>query len=104
MVILVNKESGSASELFSGIMQQYGRAVLIGTNTAGKVLLKSMFNFDDGSMLLLVTARGYLYNGAVFPFNGLTPDHIVSDDKMDLIRLAANYLKAQSYSKDEVQK
>jgi carboxyl-terminal processing protease len=37
MAILVNEKSGSASELFSGILQRRGRAILIGKNTAGQV-------------------------------------------------------------------
>jgi Periplasmic protease len=44
IVILVDEGSGSASELFAGVMQFRGRAAVIGTNTAGQVLLKSMFS------------------------------------------------------------
>ena len=94
IVILVNKESGSASELFSGAMQSRGRAALMGTNTAGKVLLKSMFNFDDQSMLLLVTAAGHFPDGRVFSFDGLSPDRKVDDKKADLVNLAALYLSS----------
>ncbi len=50
MVILVNEKSGSASELFSGVLQRRRRAVLMGQNSAGQVMLKSMFHFDDESM------------------------------------------------------
>lgn len=92
MVILVDRESGSASELFSGIMQNRGRAVLMGTNTAGHVLLKSMFHFADQSMLLLVTAAGYFPDGKVFSFNGLIPDQKMEEEKTDLVHLAALYL------------
>ena len=66
IVILVNEKSGSASELFSGIMQDRQRAVLMGANTAGQVFLKSMFHFDDESMLLLVTARGFFPDRPIF--------------------------------------
>lgn len=100
MAILVDKESGSSSELFSGVLQKRGRAVLIGTNTAGKVLLKSMFHFDDGSMLLLVTARGHFYDGAVFDFSGLTPNKPVTDSGVDLVHFAATYLKGQVLNPD----
>ena len=96
VAVLVNKESGSASELFSGILQKNKRAVLIGTNTAGKVLLKSMFNFDEDSMLLLITARGHFADGEVFDFNGLVPDYAVQDEKADLIRYAAEKLQSNA--------
>lgn len=92
IAILVDQESGSASELFSGIMQQRDRAVLIGRPTAGKVLLKSMFYFKDESMLLLVTARGHFPDGRVFPYSGLTPDLLMSDETVDLVNFAAGYL------------
>ena len=92
IVILVNKESGSASELFSGVMQSRGRATLMGTSTAGKVLLKSMFNFEDQSMLLLVTAAGHFPDGRMFSFEGLSVDRKVEEEKADWVNLAALYL------------
>jgi len=93
MVILINEKSGSAAELFSGILQRKGRAELMGVNSAGQVFLKSMFYFSDQSMVLLVTARGHHPDGAVFSFDGLDPD-VRTDDREDegLIRYAANYL------------
>lgn len=94
VVILVDAESGSASELFSGIMQFRGRAVVMGTTTAGQVLLKSMFPFDDGSMVALVTAPGYYPDGTRFSFNGIMPDQVINDAPKDgLINFAAIYLK-----------
>ncbi|HBR15304.1 MAG TPA: hypothetical protein DD723_07160 [Candidatus Omnitrophica bacterium] len=93
MVILVNKESGSASELFSGVLQRRGRAILMGTNSAGQVMLKSMFPMNDQSMMLLVTARGHHPDGGVFSFDGLTPDRFVSDGEQDkILEYATKYL------------
>ena len=93
MVILVNKESGSAAELFSGVMQQKGRAVLMGQNTAGQVMLKSMFDLDDKAMLLLITSRGHYPDGRTFSFNGLDPDNKVTPEyEPDLIKIAGIYL------------
>ncbi len=99
IAILVNKGSGSASELFSGILQKYRHSVLVGGRTAGKVLLKSMFDYDDGSMVLLVTARGYFADDSVFDFQGLMPDYLVEDEKADLIHLAAEHLKEAGTTK-----
>ena len=99
LVILVDKQSGSASELFSGILQSRGRAVLLGTNTAGQVFLKSMFPFEDESMLLLVTARGHFSDGRVFSFDGLVPDQKVVDNNIDLVKYAADYLASNQKKK-----
>jgi C-terminal peptidase prc len=99
IAILVNKESGSASELFSGIMQWRKRATIIGSNTAGQVFLKSMFNFDDKSMVLLVTARGHRPDGEVFSFDGVVPNVPAPspEDKSsdDMVHFAAQYLVEQ---------
>ncbi|MCA9401149.1 MAG: hypothetical protein KC713_05950, partial [Candidatus Omnitrophica bacterium] len=93
MVILINEKSGSASELFSGVLQRRGRAVLLGENSAGQVMLKSMFHFEDESMVLLITSRGHHPDGAVFSFNGLTPNKKISpEDDESILDLATNYL------------
>jgi len=93
MVILINKKSGSAAELFSGILQRRGRAALIGTNSAGQVMLKSMFHFQDKSMVLLITARGHHSDGKVFSFDGLVPNKSISEnEEKDLVHYAAAYL------------
>jgi len=95
MAILVNKGSGSASELFAGILQKRGRAVVMGTKTAGQVFLKSMFRFGDGSMLFLVTGQGHHPDGTAFSFEGVTPDETVSAEEADLVEYAAKYLAAR---------
>lgn len=99
IVVLVDEQSGSCSELFAGIMQYYKRAVVLGVNTAGQMLLKSMFTMDDGSMVALVVSRGYYPDGTPFSFDGVVPDQIIKDAPKDgLINFAAAYLamKAQA--------
>jgi carboxyl-terminal processing protease len=92
VIILVNEESGSASELFSGVMQKEGRALLMGTNTAGQVFLKSMFDLKSKAMLLLVTARGHFTTGEVFDFSGIVPQYPMNSKGSDLVYFAAGYL------------
>jgi len=93
IVILVDADTGSAAELFAGIMQFRGRAVVLGVNTAGQILLKSMFPMGDGSSIALVTARTHYPDGSVFGFDGITPNKIISDAPKDgLINLAAAFI------------
>jgi carboxyl-terminal processing protease len=93
IVILVDKGTGSASELFSGVMQDRKRAIVMGEDTAGQVLLKSLFDMSDGSSLALVTARGHFPDGRPFPFEGVHPDErIAGESPEQLVSLAAKYL------------
>jgi carboxyl-terminal processing protease len=93
IVILVDADTGSAAELFSGAMQFRGRAIVLGVNTAGQILLKSMFPMGDGSSIALVTARTHYPDGSLFGFDGITPNKIITDAPKDgLINLAAAYI------------
>ena len=103
MVILIDEKSGSASELFSGILQKRDRAVLMGQNSAGQVMLKSMFNFDDESMLLFITSRGHHPDGSVFSFSGLNPDKYFSEQETeDALKYAATYLMYVNQKQEEL--
>jgi carboxyl-terminal processing protease len=102
MIILVTKDTGSASELFSGILQDRKRAMVMGQNTAGQVLLKSLFDMSDGSTLAMVTARGHFPDGRPFPFDGVKPNEYISlDQKDDMLSMAAKYLFLKSVGKIE---
>ncbi len=57
IVILVNQNTASASEIFSGAMQDHDRALIVGENTFGKGLVQNPFRLDYGSMLLLTIAK-----------------------------------------------
>jgi len=80
IAILIDKGSGSASELFSGTLHDHGKAILIGEESAGKTFLKSLYHFEDESMLALVTSLAYLFNGKVFGTDGLKPDFMAPGD------------------------
>lgn len=63
MVIMVNQYSASAAEIFSGAMQDWDRAVVVGRRTFGKGLVQRPIRFDDGSMMRLTVARYYTPSG-----------------------------------------
>ncbi len=100
IVILVNKGTGSASELFSGVMQDRKRALILGEKTAGQVLLKSMFDMSDGSTMAMMVARGHFPDGRPFPFDGVVPNEIMaSENDKDALTLAAKYLLLKAQGK-----
>lgn len=55
VVILVNRNSASAAEFFSGIFQDLGRGLIIGENTYGKGVCQKIYELEDGSALRITT-------------------------------------------------
>jgi carboxyl-terminal processing protease len=57
VVILVNRNTASASEILAGALQDHDRALIVGENTFGKGLVQNPFPLTHGSMLLLTIAK-----------------------------------------------
>jgi carboxyl-terminal processing protease len=63
MVVLVNSQSASASEIVSGALQDHDRAWLMGQTTFGKGLVQAQFPLSEGAALLLTIAHYYTPSG-----------------------------------------
>lgn len=63
MVILVNRSSASAAEIFAGVMQDLDRAVIIGERTYGKGLVQSTREMPYGGKLKITIAKYYIPSG-----------------------------------------
>lgn len=97
LVVLVDANSASASEIVSGSLQVHKRAKLIGVTTFGKGSVQLDFPLKDGSDLHLTIKRWYLPNGVTIDKKGLTPDIEVKlaspDDMFDVANPSAGYAK-----------
>ena len=79
--ILVNGNSASASEVFSGAMKDYNVATLVGTKTFGKGIVQSIIPFDDGTAMKVTVSKYYTPNGVNIHGRGIEPDVIEELDK-----------------------
>ncbi|NCC01544.1 MAG: S41 family peptidase [Clostridia bacterium] len=81
MAVLVNGNTASASEIFTGALKDYGVAEVIGTTTFGKGIVQSIIPFKDGSALKLTTAKYYTPSGVCIHGVGIEPDMVVEYDR-----------------------
>ncbi len=95
LIVMVNAYSASASEILAAAMQDYHRAIIMGTNTFGKGTVQTDIQLDDrvsgpyqsmapfGSLLVTIQ-KFYRINGGSTQLNGVMPDIVMPDPYSDL--------------------
>ncbi|MBI4042021.1 MAG: S41 family peptidase [Deltaproteobacteria bacterium] len=86
MVVLVNGASASASEIVAGALQDHKRALVVGTPTFGKGSVQTVIELTDQSALKLTVAKYYTPNGHSIQAKGITPDVVVEQIDMSLLK------------------
>lgn len=83
LVILINGNSASASEVLSGAVQDWDKGILVGEQSFGKGLVQRVFQLPDGSAVKLTVAKYYTPSGVCIQGVGLTPDvYVEMDDEL----------------------
>lgn len=101
LVVIVNGDSASASEILAGALQDNERALLVGEKTFGKGLVQTVYPLRDGGALKLTTSKYFTPNGTDINEIGINPDY---DVKMDMengedlqLKKAIEVLKSQIF-------
>ena len=77
LVVLVNENSASASEVFTGAIRDYNAGLVVGVRTFGKGIVQSIFPLNDGSAIKLTVSRYFTPSGECIHGEGITPDIVV---------------------------
>ena len=105
MVVLTNKATASASELFTASIKDFGKGISIGDTTYGKGVMQSTYSFTDGSSVVFTVAEFFPHSMVSFNEKGIEPDikhtltpeqekyrHITPTEKDPIVKVAIDYL------------
>ena len=78
VVVLVNRNSASASEIVSGALQDHDRALVVGETTFGKALVQSVYRISEGAGVAVTTGRYYTPSGRMIqrPWDGSFDEYL----------------------------
>lgn len=74
LVVLINENSASASEIFAGAIQDYKLGTIVGTNSFGKGIVQSIIPLTDGTAIKVTVSKYYTPNGKNIHGIGIKPD------------------------------
>jgi len=80
LVVLVNNNSASASEVLAGAVKDRKCGTLVGETTYGKGLVQGVFEMSDGTAMKVTIAKYYTPSGVCIEGKGIEPDILIKDD------------------------
>lgn len=94
IVVLVNSNTASASEFFSSIMQDYNRALLIGSTTLGKATMQTILSLDENKntdFLKITINKFYRVTGKSHQYVGVRPDVVLPEFYEDVFQKESDF-------------
>jgi carboxyl-terminal processing protease len=104
IVLLVDGDSASASEIVAGAIRDHKRGVIVGRQTYGKWSVQSIFPMNDRMGLRLTTAKFYSPNGENYSKVGVKPHVVVEQAPKDLLRFRAPQTAAELQADTDLSK
>lgn len=95
IVVLVNENSASASEILAGALKYNNGALLVGNKTYGKGLVQRIQDFIDGSGLKMTISRYFTPNGECIQDKGIEPDYKINLPEKYLNNIASQVPKEE---------
>jgi carboxyl-terminal processing protease len=83
IVVLINENTASASEIVAGALHDHRRAVLVGVRSFGKGSVQNVFELPGGSALKLTTYRYYTPSGRSIQAEGIPPDLVAEPPRAE---------------------
>jgi len=99
IVILVNENTASSSEILSGALKDLGKATIVGTKTYGKGVIQQLLTLPDGSGLKITSEKYLTPNKTEINKIGIEPD-----EKVELPKTITNILKVDKKDDTQLQK
>jgi len=104
MVVLINEGSASGSEIVAGCLQDYKRAIIVGTKSFGKGSVQTVIPLSDGSALRLTTSKYFTPLGKVIHGKGVIPDVVVEEGRIELAKETESKLEKPEEAFEQIEK
>lgn len=95
VIVLLNHGTASAAEIVAGALQDWDRALIVGTTSFGKGLVQSQYRFRDSSAMLVTTAHYYTPLGRLIQrnYNNMSKDEYYEDAYNEKLRSPENNIQ-----------